>query len=126
MIKTLIYTTTFFIGSSLFATDAQTLIKENGCFACHALASKKSAPAFKGVAMRNKRFNGSNAKASIMNSIKNGSEGKYRHFIGAKMPAFSNLTQADLTTLADYILSQGSKGGSCGHGGGMGMRRGGM
>ena len=115
MIKSLIYTSAFLVGTSLFATDAQTLIQENGCFACHALASKKSAPAFKGVARRNKRFNGSNAKLSIMNSIKNGSQGKYRHFTGAAMPSFSNLTPADLSTLADYILSQGSKSGSCKH-----------
>jgi cytochrome c551/c552 len=53
-----------------------------------------------------------------MNSIKNGSQGKYRRFANSAMPAFPNLSQSDLSTIADYILAQSSK--ARGHGGGMG------
>ena len=37
-------------------------------------------------------------------------DSKYRHFTGAAMPFFG-LIPADLITLTNYILSQGSKGG---------------
>ncbi len=93
----------------LFAQTAQELINQNGCFACHGIASKKTAPAFAGIGMRNKRFNGANAKTVIMNSIKNGSKGKYPMFSNSTMPAFKNLSQKDLSILADYILEQSSK-----------------
>ncbi len=116
------------LSSVLFAQSAQELIKENGCLACHAVASKKAAPAFAGIGKRNKRFEGSDAKATIMNSIKNGSSGKYPMFADSAMPPFPNLSQEDLSTLADYILAQSSKaqckGKGQGMGQGMGMGRG--
>ena len=77
--------------------------------ACHAVASKKAAPAFAGIAMRNKRFEGADAKMVIMNSIKNGSSGKYRRFSDSSMPAFSNLSDEELNIIADYILSTSSQ-----------------
>jgi len=106
------------IGSSLLANSAEALIDQNGCLACHAVASKKAAPAFAGIGMRNKRFEGDGAKATIMSSIKNGSQGKYRRFSNTAMPAFGNLTSDELSTIADYILAQSSK--ARGHGGMMG------
>jgi cytochrome c551/c552 len=123
---------TIILGTSLFAQSATEIMNDNGCMACHAVASKKSAPAFAGIAKRNMRFEGSAAKATIMNSIKNGSSGKYPRFNGTKMPAFSHLSEAELTTVADYILAQSSKancnrgsgrGNGGGNGGGMGMGR---
>ncbi|WP_297431276.1 c-type cytochrome [Sulfurimonas sp.] len=120
--KKIIVTAAVF-GSLLFAQSAQELIKENGCLACHAVASKKAAPAFAGIGKRNKRFEGDNAKATIMNSIKNGSSGKYPMFSDSAMPAFPNFSQEELSTLADYILVQSSKAQckSKGHGMGQGM-----
>jgi len=88
------------------------------------VASKKAAPAFAGIGKRNKRFEGDNAKTTIMNSIKNGSKGKYPMFSDSAMPAFPNFSQEELSTLADYILAQSSKA-QCkgkGHGMGRGMR----
>ena len=118
--------TTVVLSSVLFAQSAEELIKENGCLACHAVASKKAAPAFAGIGKRNKRFEGGNAKATIMNSIKNGSSGKYPMFSNSAMPAFPNFSQEELSTLADYILAQSSKakGKGMGQGRGMGMGRG--
>ena len=125
--KKIIVTAAVF-GNLLFAQSAQELIKENGCLACHAIASKKAAPAFAGIGKRNKRFEGGNAKATIMNSIKNGSSGKYPMFSDSAMPAFPNFSQEELSTLANYILAQSSKaqckGKGHGMGQGMGMGRG--
>jgi len=115
----------------LFAQSAEEIIDANGCLACHAVASRKAAPAFAGIGKRNKRFEGANAKATIMNSIKNGSKGKYPRFSNSAMPPFSNLSQEELSTVADYILAQsskahcnGGKGHGMGQGRGMGMGRG--
>ncbi len=130
MFKSKILLIALVFGSSAFASNAQELINQNGCLSCHAVASRKTAPAFAGIGMRNKHFEGAAAKATIMNSIKNGSQGKYRMFANSVMPPFPNLTQEQLSTLADYILAQSSKarghGGGMGMGKGMGMRRGGM
>ncbi|WP_434638117.1 cytochrome c [Sulfurimonas sp. NW7] len=119
---------TLFLTGSLFAQSAQEIIQNNGCLSCHAVASKKAAPAFAGIGMRNKRFEGENAKEVIMASIKNGSQGKYPRFSDTAMPSFANLTQEQLSTVADYILAQSSqakgmmgKGGGMGRGQGMGM-----
>jgi len=120
MISPKILVGTLFLGVSLFATSAQTLMNDNGCFNCHAVASKRAAPAFAGIGMRNKHFEGASAKATIMNSIKNGSKGKYPHFANSAMPPFPNLTEEQLSTIADYILSQSSKAKGHGHGRGMG------
>jgi cytochrome c551/c552 len=127
MLKSKILLIGLFLGSSVFANSAQELIDQNGCLACHAVASKKAAPAFAGIAMRNKRFEGANAKTIIMNSIKNGSKGKYPYFSNSAMPPFSNLSDTELSTIADYILAQSSKArghrGMCkGQGMGRGMR----
>ena len=105
--------TSLLVGVSLFAQNAQELIQENGCLACHAIASKKAAPAFAGIGMRNKRFEGAGAKGVIMHSIKNGSKGKYPYFSDSAMPAFSNLTQEQLSTLSDYVLAQSAKATHC-------------
>ena len=129
-----IFITVLVLSSVIFAQSPEDIIKNNGCLACHAVASKKAAPAFAGIAMRNKRFNGANAKVIIMDSIKNGSKGKYPMFADSAMPAFKNLSPEELSTIADYILSLSSKAqamhgkgkGNCGggRGKGMGMGRG--
>ena len=89
---------TSLITTGLFAnsTDGYQLIKNNGCLSCHAIASKKSAPAFAGIAKRNTKFYGSGAKTVIIRSIKNGSKGKYPYFNNTAMPAFDNLTLKEL------------------------------
>jgi len=128
MVKSHFLLGTLFLAGSLYASSAESIIEQNGCLACHAVASKKAAPAFAGIGMRNKRFNGSAAKETIMNSIKNGSSGKYPRFSNSAMPAYPNLTQEQLSSVADYILAQSSKakrhfGQGMGKGQGMGMGR---
>jgi len=106
----------------LNASDGASIAQKYGCMGCHAIVGKKSAPAFRGVANRNLRFNGSNAKTSIINSIKNGSKGKYPKFTNSVMPPFPNISDNELNTLADWILSQA---GRRGQGQGMGRGQGG-
>ncbi len=110
----------------LFAQSAEKLIEQNGCLSCHAIASKKIAPAFAGIAKRNMRFEGDNAKNVIINSIKNGSKGKYPMFADMKMPSFKNFSKEELSSIADYILAQASKAhcNAKGHGVGKGMQMG--
>ncbi len=107
------------LSSSSFATDATTILNNNGCMSCHNIMGKKDAPAFMGVARRNMRFEGTNAKANIINSIKNGSKGTYRNFTNNEMPPYPNLSDSDLNTIADYILTLNNKRGMKGKGKGM-------
>ncbi|MFK5938259.1 MAG: c-type cytochrome [Sulfurimonas sp.] len=116
---------TALISNILFAQSAEEIIDTNACFFCHAIASKKTAPAFAGIAKKNKRFDATNAKSNIINSIKNGSKGKFRKFANSEMPAFSHLSNTELNLVADYILSQSSKARGCaGNHGAQGSRKG--
>jgi cytochrome c len=90
----------------LFASTGDELVQNNGCMSCHNIMGKKSAPAFMGVARKNLKWFGSDAKSHIKESIKNGSKGKYRHFLGSEMPAFSYLSDSDRETLANWILQK--------------------
>ncbi len=98
-----------FLVSSLYATDGATLVKNNGCLSCHAIASKKTAPAFAGIARRNTMMFQSNAKQTIIHTIQNGSHGKYPMFSNNTMPSFKNFNNGELNSIAEYILSQASK-----------------
>ncbi|WP_297442505.1 cytochrome c [Sulfurimonas sp.] len=110
---------------SLFAQSAQEIMQENGCLSCHAIASMKNAPAFAGIGRRNKRFYADEAKSVIINSIQNGSKGKYPRFSDSAMPPFNNLSLGELNILANYILAQSSKAkGRSGKGQGRGMGQG--
>ncbi|MEA1955544.1 MAG: c-type cytochrome [Campylobacterota bacterium] len=113
------------VSSMLFAQSAEEIVDTNGCLACHAVAGKKTAPAFAGIAKKNKRFDATNAKNNIIDGIKNGSKGKFRRFADAEMPAYPHLSADELNLVADYILSQSSKArGRGGNGGGQGSRMG--
>ena len=83
------------------------LLQENNCFNCHNINGMKSAPPFTGIARMNSSWFG-NAKSSIINSIKNGSHGKYPMFSNTKMPSFKNISEDELNTLSDWIILQGS------------------
>ena len=112
--------------STVFGATATTLLKDNGCMECHNIRGMKKAPAFTGIARRNLRRNSYEvAKGIIIDSIKNGSSGKFPNFSDTKMPAFDYLSNQDLETIADYILSLGSQGGR-GKGRGRGAGGGGM
>jgi len=104
MIRSKILLIGFLVASSLYASNAEDLIDQNGCLACHAVASKKAAPAFKGTARKNLKWYSGEAKLKIIDSIKNGSKGKYRQFSDTSMPAYKHLSDTDLDKIANWIL----------------------
>ena len=90
----------------LIAQSVPKVVEQNGCMSCHSImGAKDKAPAFKGVAKKNKKWFGDKAEANIINSIKNGSSGKYRRFTNQTMPPYANISQEDLKTISNWILS---------------------
>jgi len=76
------------------------LVLKNGCLSCHKVDKKIVGPAFRDIAKRK-----GNSLAVLMHSIKNGSKKKYVSSKGAVMPAFKKLSDADIKTIAQWILS---------------------
>ncbi len=108
MIKRLILTTVA-TSTILFASSTEDFVKLNGCMECHNIMGQKQAPAFKGVAKKNTKLFGSDAKVNIINGIKNGSQGKYRKFKHTSMPEYNYFTANELDKIATWILEQYNK-----------------
>jgi len=71
------------------------LARKNGCFNCHAMHKSGVGPSFLQISQRDAK--------EIMDTIKNGSQGKWKGF-HTMMPAFkSRLTNEDLYTLQQWI-----------------------
>jgi cytochrome c len=71
---------------------------KNNCLGCHKQHLKIVGPSFDSIAQRYK-----GKVSSIEKSIKNGSKGKWKDSHGALMPAFKNISDKDLKTLAEWI-----------------------
>ncbi|PQA83697.1 hypothetical protein C5F52_09750 [Limnohabitans sp. TS-CS-82] len=82
------------------ANDGATLLKDSGCLSCHAKAEKIVGPAFLSIA--DKYRGDKEAVASLVQSIQNGSKGKWGRI---PMPAHSSISQDDLKTLARHVLA---------------------
>ncbi|MDN2712487.1 c-type cytochrome [Janthinobacterium sp. SUN118] len=80
--------------------DAKTLLAENGCMACHALAQRVIGPGFAEVAAR---YKGKDGGAAVAAHIRQGGSGKWG---AVPMPPFSQLSEADAAVLAKYVLSR--------------------
>jgi cytochrome c len=78
------------------------LAKASGCLSCHAMAEKIVGPAFQDVA--SKYAGEKDAAATLAQSIRNGSSGKWSKRI--PMPPHPNLSNADLATLSKWVLAQ--------------------
>ncbi len=76
------------------------LAQKNNCLTCHKIDKHIIGPAFRDVAMKQ-----GNSLEVIMKSIKNGSKKKYTNSKGAIMPAFKKLSDADIKTLGEWVLS---------------------
>ncbi|WP_372657092.1 c-type cytochrome [Hydrogenophaga sp.] len=76
------------------------LAKANGCYSCHANAEKVVGPAYSAVA--EKYAGDKDAAASLVQSIKYGSKGKWGRI---PMPAHASMSDADLKTLANWVLT---------------------
>lgn len=82
------------------AKKAQALAKSNGCMACHAVDAKLVGPSYKSVA--EKYHDVKDAQAVLMKKIKDGGSGVWGPI---PMPPHPNLSDEDLETLADWVLS---------------------
>jgi len=76
------------------------LALQNNCLSCHKVDRKIVGPAFRDVARRK-----GNSLKVLMHSIKNGSKRKYASSKGAMMPAFKKLSDANVKTISEWILS---------------------
>lgn len=81
-------------------SKAVELAKANGCYSCHAIDEKVVGPAFKSVA--NKYAGDKDAAAGLVQSIQNGSRGKWGR---VPMPPHASMAAEDLKTLAQWVLS---------------------
>ncbi|MDD2728042.1 c-type cytochrome [Malikia sp.] len=91
-------------GMAAAAPDQSTftpLMQANGCASCHSVNEKIVGPAFQTVAA--KYAGDKDAAASLMQSIQNGSRGKWGRI---PMPAHPSLSQAELKELATWVLAQ--------------------
>lgn len=88
-------------GSPSANSAAQALLDNNACLSCHAIDHKVVGPAYHDVAMR---YRGkAKALQSVMASIQHGGSGKWGT---TPMPPFAGLSQQELQTLAQFVLTQ--------------------
>ena len=93
------------VAALLFAGAASAdldLAKKSGCLGCHKIEGKGAGPAWKDVGTKYAAM--ADGKASILHSIKNGSEGKWNAMM-KKMPAQGRVSAENAGKLADFILS---------------------
>ncbi|QOP46414.1 c-type cytochrome [Sulfurimonas paralvinellae] len=76
------------------------LALQNNCLSCHKVDKKIVGPSFKTIANTK-----GNSEKSLIQSIHNGSKGKYASSNGAIMPAFKSLSDDDLKIIVEWILS---------------------
>jgi cytochrome c len=79
---------------------AMDMAKANGCLSCHALDEKIVGPAYSKVAA--KYSDDKDAVASLAQSIRNGSQGKWGRI---PMPSHGNMSQDDINFLARWVLT---------------------
>lgn len=84
---------------------AEVLMKKSGCFSCHAVDHKVVGPAYKDVA---KRYKGDKAAAGkLADKIIKGGAGNWNAVTGGvPMPAHPQLSKADATAMAKWVLAQ--------------------
>ena len=86
------------------AKAALDLAKKSGCLTCHSISAKIVGPSWKDVAAKYKGQG--DARAIIIDSIANGSKGKWARITGGvSMPPYSpRVSDEDIEKIADFIL----------------------
>ncbi len=79
----------------------QELAQKSGCMACHGMAHKQIGPGFAQIAERYR--SDTDAPARLAGKIRNGSVGAWGRVI---MPRHPQLTDAETSALARWVLSQ--------------------
>ena len=87
------------VQASIEDEKAFAIAKQNACLGCHAMNKKIVGPSFQAVAEKYK--NDSNAQAFLKNKIAKGGSGSWGV---VPMPANTKLSDADLSTVASWIL----------------------
>lgn len=85
---------------SLSTQASEALARKNDCMGCHAVATQLVGPAYKDVAA--KYAGQADAQAILVQSIRNGSVGKWGDL---PMPAHPKLSEADAKKLAAWVLT---------------------
>ncbi len=80
------------------AVSGENIVNLYGCMECHGIKKGKTAPAFIDIAKSAKQ-------KRIEQSIKNGSQGKYKNFKQNIMPEFEYFTNQELKEISTWILS---------------------
>ena len=93
-------TFTLAASGTALASDGDALLQANGCLSCHAKAEKVVGPAYLSIA--DKYRGDKDAVASLVQSIQNGSKGKWGR---VPMPPHSSISQDDLKALARHVLA---------------------
>lgn len=83
------------------------LAQMNGCIECHTVSATSVGPSWLAIAERYKEAPHAEAKAILINSVMNGSKGKWLTWKGGEgMPPLGRrVAQQDIEELVDYILS---------------------
>jgi len=81
--------------------DMKELLQASGCMSCHAVDEKVVGPAFQAVAA--KYAGQADAVDSLMQSVRNGSKGKWGRM---PMPPHASLSGDDLKKLATWVMAQ--------------------
>ncbi|MCP3017657.1 c-type cytochrome [Cupriavidus basilensis] len=89
------------VQASTAPQDARSLLSANNCTACHAVDKKVVGPALHDVAA--KYAEKPDAATLLMQSIRAGGSGKWG---AVPMPGFPQLSEAELKTLATWVLTQ--------------------
>ena len=76
------------------------LAKNNGCLSCHSAKEKIVGPAYSTIAEKYK--DDKDAVASLVQSIQNGSKGKWGRI---PMPPHASMSGADIKTLAQWVMT---------------------
>jgi cytochrome c len=76
------------------------LAKNNGCLSCHSAKEKIVGPSYSAV--HEKYKDDKDAVASLVQSIQNGSKGKWGRI---PMPAHPSMSPADIKTLAEWVMT---------------------
>ncbi|MCI5196054.1 MAG: hypothetical protein D3919_07450 [Candidatus Electrothrix sp. AW5] len=86
------------------APTGEELMKSNNCLICHKVDTKSIGPSLQDIAAK---YTGDDGAAAILaKSIQEGSKGKYGEIA---MPAQKQVSDDDVKTISEWILTQGKK-----------------
>ena len=92
--------TLLFASSVIADTSKRAIESMNGCYACHSVKTKVIGPAFIEISKRYK--NQESANKQLVKKIKEGGSGSWGNI---PMNAHPNISDVDLSSMVDWILS---------------------